>query len=659
MKRPPSCGCGCSCRSIWTPGDNVQREQWLYDAALVLDNSPIEDALTAPFAIPLDGLPTGPKPMDGGVRAFGPTPAGQDPTGWGYFNVNPYSVRFQTYLEYGDQSLETIDPLFAIKRAAHEYPDPDLHDNPRRGHTPFNFATTQKICQWQTGFGNVVHESDYLVGEIPEAVQTITFTFDDMYFRPSNWYVDRIKMYKIYWPIGRYTTDLSYRIPPLPPLAPLFCYGVAVYSVYFNSNMGIEAVPITSVPKSECYFVPQHPQHANIIFAPGEWIDGNGFFDTATLTNTHARSEAYKRDNLMPGWKITTPEINAPPHVGRTIKDSIDIYSYIRFDSGHWEVVPTIASLKCDAQLCHYYTLAVSGNGVILSPPDNSRIGEEAILPLVSGPVIGTIRLDPIGFRAGYYEEFATTDPTTGIFIKALIADKMPQQVTPEGGNFQIIPFELAWIDKADGQTVLASRARSFSNPLSVVSEEYLQEFLDSFESGDVFEIPRMLATDIANPMFHPGTMGPSDIRMRYIQYNGGSGYYQLPAFLGEQDVTYTFEPQSTRILDISQDRTTLAATKTNSQIPADGYEHTMTDAEQALYRQAADPVTIPLEVKEITHALDTRITPPTTVVDAVAVCFHSSWGGTPPNYDYPPHSGLFQTKTHSVPGATIVRETI
>jgi len=660
MKRPPSCGCGCSCRSIWTPGDNVQREQWLYDAALVLDNNPIQEVLTAPFAIQFDGLPGGPAALPGGVRAFGPTPAGQDPTGWGYFNVNPESVRFQTLCDWPDMTLDSIDPLFAIKRADHPYPDPDLHDNPRRGHVPFTFGATTKVCQWSTSFEHVVHTSDYLVGEIPDAIQNITITFDDMYFRPTNWYVDRVQLYKFYFPFGR-TAGGVYVMPPTASV-PLNGYAVGIYAVYYNAAMGIGAVPIVSVPKSECVFPAVAPLHANTIVPPGTWTPATtGYLDAA-----RAKSDVLKRDNLLPGWKIVAPEISGNPHVGRTVEDSIDIYSYITFDSGHWTVTPTIDRLKCDAQLCHYYSIPVTQNAVLVAAPNDANIGNEAILPLVTGPNTGHVFYSdgtPRNQMHGQddWKDFAisfnNSDPLKGVFAVIRQAVKVhsafyPGFLDPIGTNIGLVA------DKNDPATITISHMQNIAGggPALALSPAYMQAFLASFSNGDVFEIDRIPMTQIPDQILDTDLVGGTPY---FPQFSLGVGKYLLPAFLGEQDVLYTFEPHSERLLDTSRDITTLSAYVPNDQIDADGYEHTMTDAEKDLYRQAADPVTIPLEAKEITHAVTTRVAPTTAVADGMAVCFHSSWGGTPPNYDYPPNSGPVKTETHSVPGATIVRETI
>lgn len=647
MKRPPSCACGCGCNVTFTPADGVLREQWLYGASLKLDNNPIQESLTAPFAIQIDGLPDGPKTLPGGPRAFGPSAPGAPSTGWGYFNVNPNSVRFQTFCDWPDMHLTSFDPLSLIMRADHPYPDEDLHDNPRRPHVPFRFfGNARDTCQVTSGYEHVVHKADILIGEIPTETQIIDVTFNDMYFSPTGFYFDRVQIFKYRIPIGR-ASDGNLRTPPDPVFAPLIAYQNQIDVVFFNHHMGTEAVPIVNVPKSECVFNPRPPLIVNYntysdTIWPVEHMTDLSYLDAWATVNV--------RDNLLPGYKITVPKISGDPHVGRTVEDSIDIYTRQTFDTGHWIVTPTIELLKCDAQLCHYYHIPYSSssgytNSVVLSPPDNGRIGNEAILPLSGGPVVGWVRR-----RDSYntYFYYTTTDPTTGVFIqlaypfcKTYIADFV--------GNQGLMPFcLLSSPDTPD--TMYYSRLMGVGDP-DMLPLAYVQAFMDSFNSGDIFEIEPSVGI--------PERLLPGwNVATTYLPSTHGRGKYQLPAFLGEQDVTYTYEPQSGRLEDRSRDITSLYARKPNSQIPADGYEHVMTEAERALYRLPADPVTIPLEPREIVHANDTYVGSATAVVDGLAVCFSTSWGGFNPNYIYPPNDdGPFKTETHSVGTATMVRE--
>lgn len=651
---------------MWSPSDwrTTPRDTLLYGCTLKLENNPFAEVLQAPLAIPFDGLPTGPLTMPGGPRAFGPDALTD--TGIGYFNINTNSVRMHLYCNWDEMSLDQIDPYALMLRPDYPYPDESKYDDEDFVPVAFLPSGTNTSCTDYRGFPQTEYEIDYTVGEIPEEPVTKTITFDNMHTTPVDFYVDRYTWRKFLMP-HYFAGD---PLPGDPPSTPNAIEAI-IYKVYWNSQLGQTPIPILSVPKSEVVW-PATPRvyinRINIDYA----TNGPPLIDTlpdrSTLLDTGDSASVYRdmfwRPNNMPGYKITTPWIADNPHQGRTITETLSINCSAHFNSGEWTVQTTVDML-CDAEMCHYYTLPTAAYKYV-HPLTVDDIGDEPCYPLLGGDYhtqLGwpgfywhgsssiafgnfwfkhTVVPDwwPAGF-VDFHQPFQVIDPTTGCYVKIY-----KSFTAFEGGGIE-------------ADYLYYKRWDFFAIPPQYRDDNTIYSaWVDSIEDGQTVAIDRTPMSQITDSNFiEPPIVGfPVNTNLHLH-----IGKRVLPAFLATQTVDFTFLPVTSRAEIRSRNSVKLGTDITFGfgNQPAEGYIATMTEDEAAQYRLPDDPVSVDLLPTHMVHTVTTEVAPATAVVDGLAVCFHTSWGGSSPRYAYQPNTGPVKTETSSGPGATIVRDRI
>jgi hypothetical protein len=431
-------GCCCGCDSKWNPRSEYCSYCTLRfnNVAITYENNPFYDLIDGvPIGLPIDGWIQGPMPMAGGSTEFGPASG----SGLGYYGLNTDSIRFHYYCDWSEQKIEANIPFEGIDTA---------HDLSFSAIKPFVFEATSISagCQWNENKQFTDFETLYYGETVEQFVnKTVTVTFNNKLFTPSNFIFNRTKRFNIYYAnaaTGARMTQAQanaiwpdYDFDHRKPWRPFDCQ--------YNDSVGYTEVPIKSLTKDHFRVMGQYasgyqpkppaPQDKSA-FESGPIVD-------PLLINGQAGSTHAQVLNRLKFNSTNTYQSSGYVERQRAVFENHYIIGSFTFgspSSGVW-YVSTQSVFSWNAQQIGQYNSAapvrtsyVVSNTATSPYATSGTIGVPVALNLINNTPINS-PFTALGVTWMFdFSEFKTTSDDNGCFVRL---DEAHSNTTQRDGN--------------------------------------------------------------------------------------------------------------------------------------------------------------------------------------------------------------------------------